>query len=164
MNQQVWAHRPPPTPDAVAPPIWRGQPATAADLSAGRMQLRTAAIGSSGLGADDLDRLLLVFEELSSNGLRHGSPPVDVSVTATAGGWLLQVSDAAVDRPPIPPLGRDPAAGGLGLFLVAALCPAHGWDLHAGRKVVWGCLEHGPTVIPDGNNSSRSTRSRPSRE
>jgi two-component sensor histidine kinase len=150
MNQQSWRHRPPPVPDAGAPHIWSGEPATAAELTAGRAQLRTTVTGSAHLGDEDLDRLLLVFEELASNGLRHGSPPVHVTVTSTAGGWLLQVSDAAVDRPPIPPVGRDPAAGGLGLQLVAALCPAHGWDVYDGRKVVWGCLEQAPTLTPDG--------------
>jgi signal transduction histidine kinase len=152
MNQQSWSHQPPPSPDAGAPPIWRGQPVTTAELSAGRAQLRTAVNGSPGSPGrddDDLDRLLLVFEELASNGLRHGSPPVQVAVTSTAGGWLLEVSDAAVDRPPVPPVDRDPGAGGLGLSMVAALCPAHGWDVHAGRKIVWGCLEHAPALGRD---------------
>lgn len=144
MNQNMWAHRAPPTRNGEAPPIWWGQPATAAELSTGRAQLRTAVTGPAGTtgpGDEDLDRLLLVFEELTSNGLRHGDPPVRVSVCGMAGGWLLQVSDAAVDRPPNPPLARDPADGGLGLHLVAALCRAHGWDVHEGRKVVWGCLD-----------------------
>jgi anti-sigma regulatory factor (Ser/Thr protein kinase) len=148
MNEQSWAHRPPPAPDAGAPDIWSGQPATAAEVTAGRAQLRTTVTGSAVLG-DDLDRLLLVFEELASNGLRHGSPPVHVTVTSTAGGWLLQVSDAAVDRPPSPSVDRDPAAGGLGLHLIAALCPAHGWAVYDGRKVVWGRLEQTPTPTSD---------------
>jgi hypothetical protein len=33
---------------------------------------------------------------------------------------------------------------------VAALCPAHGWDVRADRKVVWGCLESVPTPTSDG--------------
>jgi hypothetical protein len=144
MKQQAWAHRSPPVPDAGTPSLYCGEPASAAEVSAGRAELRTAVIDSTGSTAsagDDLDRLMLVFEELVSNGLRHGSPPVQVTVTGTAGGWLLEVSDAAFDRPPTPPVGRDPSTGGMGLNLVAALCPAHGWDVHAGRKVVWGCLE-----------------------
>ncbi|MGY1826411.1 MULTISPECIES: ATP-binding protein [unclassified Blastococcus] len=149
MTENFWAHQPPPAPDAGAPPIWRGEPATAAEVSAGRAQLRTAVADAAAVtdpGDDDLDRLMLVFEELVSNGLRHGAPPVRVTVTGTSGGWLLQVSDAAVDRPPTPPVDRDPAAGGMGLNLVAALCPAHGWDVHSGRKVVWGCLEPTPPL------------------
>ena len=144
MNQDSWAHRPPPSADAGTAPIWQGQPLTAAELSTGRAQLRTAVAGSAAAAAlidDDLDRLLLVFEELTSNGLRHGARPVEVTLTGTPGGWLLEVSDAAVDRPPVPSADRDPAYGGLGLHLVATLCPAHGWDVRDGRKVVWGCLE-----------------------
>ena len=111
MNQQSWRHRSPPAPGAGAPNIWSGQPASAAEVTAGRIQLRTTVAGSAVLG-DDLDRLLLVFEELASNGLRHGSPPVHVTVTGTASGWLLQVSDAAVDRPPTPPVDRTPQLAG----------------------------------------------------
>lgn len=150
MNQQSWVQRPPPARDGSTPPIWRGQLGTAAEISAGRAQLRTAVTLSAGLGEDDLERLLLVFEELTSNGLRHGSPPVRGTVTSTAGGWLLEVSDAAVERLPVPPVGRDPAAGGLGLNLVAALCQAHGWDVRAGRKVVWGRLERALSLVPAG--------------
>jgi two-component sensor histidine kinase len=150
MDQQSWTHRPPPAPDARAPHLWSGQPATAAEITAGRAQLRATVSRSVDLGDDDLYRLLLVFEELASNGLRHGSPPVHVTVTGTAGGWLLQASDGAGDRPPTPPVGRDPASGGLGLHLVATLCSAHGWDVNDGRKVVWGCLERAPLPIPDG--------------
>src|SRR4051794_41736605 len=104
MNQQSWTHRAPPALDTGAPHIWSGRPATAAEITAGRAQLRTTVTGAPGLGDDDLDRLLLVFEELASNGLRHGSPPVHVTVTSTVGGWLLQVTDAAADRPPVPPV------------------------------------------------------------
>ncbi len=141
MNQHPWVHRPPPELDAEAAQLWRGRPTSAAELTAGRAQLRTTATRSAELLDEDLERLLLVFEELASNGLRHGAPPVDVTVSTTAGGWLLQVTDTAVDRPPTPPVGRDPAAGGMGLHLVADLCPSHSWDVHGGRKVVWGCLE-----------------------
>ncbi|MGY1607470.1 MULTISPECIES: ATP-binding protein [unclassified Geodermatophilus] len=85
----------------------------------------------------DVDELLLVYEELTSNGLRHGRAPVLVHVVATGGGWTVDVTDAAVERPPVPAHDRDPARGGLGLHLVARLCPAHGWVLDDGRKHVW---------------------------
>lgn len=85
---------------------------------------------------DDVDRLLLAFEELASNGLGHGEAPVQVVVTIAAAGWLLVVSDAAVDRPPRTAVGRDAATGGLGLYRVARMAAAHGWVVHAGRKHV----------------------------
>jgi two-component sensor histidine kinase len=116
-------------------------PATPADkLPEHRCQLHAAlrdgplALGAS---ADAVEAVLLAFEELASNGLRHGRPPVHVTVTAAGAGWLLEVSDAAADRPPTPAVGRDPVHGGLGLHLVARLCTAHGWILQNGRKHVW---------------------------
>jgi anti-sigma regulatory factor (Ser/Thr protein kinase) len=133
-----WEQRPPP--DVAPGASWRGAPSTAAELTALRGQLHAAlrdgplAIGA---GPDAVEKMLLAFEELASNGLRHGRPPVHVTVTATGAGWLLEVSDAAGDRPPTPAVGRDPAHGGLGLHLVARLCTAHGWILQNGRKHVW---------------------------
>jgi two-component sensor histidine kinase len=81
-------------------------------------------------GADDgsVEQLLLAFEELASNALRHGRPAVRVAVTTAGTGWLLEVSDAAVDLPPTPAVGRDAALGGLGLYLAARICATYGWD------------------------------------
>jgi len=96
---------------------------------------------------DDIERLLLAFDELTSNALRHGSPPARVAVTATGNGWVIDVSDAATDRPPMAAGGRDPAGGGLGLYLVARLGAAHGWLVNDGRKHVWArliCAAQGP--------------------
>ena len=70
-----------------------------------------------------------------------------VTITAAGSGWLLEVSDAADDRPPTPAVGRDPAHGSLGLHLVAWLCPAHGWIPRNGRKHVWAHVV--PAADPD---------------
>ncbi|MGY1650101.1 ATP-binding protein [Geodermatophilus sp. SYSU D01119] len=96
--------------------------------------------------ADDPDlvgELLLTLDELASNGLRHGLPPVRVSVAPATDDLLLAVSDAAPERTPEPATGRDPAQGGMGLNLVADLATACGWDVHDGRKHVWACLSRG---------------------
>src|SRR3954452_20886223 len=100
--------------------------------------------GARPTGADDgaVDRLLLAFEELASNALRHGRPPVRVAVTTTGGWWLLKVSDTAVDLPPIPAVGRDAALGGLGLYLVARICATHGWDADGLRAVAWCRIDY----------------------
>jgi hypothetical protein len=84
--------------------------------------------------------LLLAFEELASNGVRHGRGEVTVRVVCGPTGWLIDVADAAVDRPPVLAVDRDPARGGMGLGMVAQLCPAHGWSVTAGSKHVWACL------------------------
>jgi two-component sensor histidine kinase len=112
------------------------------DLTLGRNDLqatvRTAELRDR--APVDVDELLLVFEELTSNGLRHGRSPVSVWVVAASDGWLVDVVDAAVERPPVPAVDRDPADGGLGLHLVARLCRTHGWMVDEGRKHVWACL------------------------
>ena len=140
MSEALWGQRPRPTsgPDAIA--VGRWEPTTPADLTAQRRQLSAAL--QEGTGASDADevgveRLLLAFEELASNALRHGRGPVRVTVTAGRDAWLLEVTDAAADRPPTPAVGRDAAEGGLGLYLVARLAAAHGWDVHGQHKVVW---------------------------
>jgi anti-sigma regulatory factor (Ser/Thr protein kinase) len=142
MSTTTWPQRPPePVSDLAA--SWEGTPETPADLSWVRRELRAALRHRPWPTSDeaDLERLLLIVEELASNGLRHGRPPVRVLVTADLTGWLLDVSDAAADRPPAPAHDRDPAAGGLGLPLVARLSAAHGWTVRGERKHVWARID-----------------------
>jgi hypothetical protein len=122
-------------------------PVSPAQLSAARAQLRAVVsdtIAPTGPSVDDVDRLLLAFEELASNGLRHGRPPVQAEVVGTASGWVLDVSDGAVDEPPMPAVDRDAARGGLGLYLIARIAAAHGWGVANGRKHVWARIDFTP--------------------
>ena len=98
---------------------------------------------SSASTEDARDGLLLVFEELASNALRHGGGDVRALVVAGPGGWLLDLSDEAPDRPPVPAVDRDPSLGGMGLHLVAQLSLAFGWEKRPGRKHVWARLPSG---------------------
>ncbi|MCW3005198.1 MAG: Two component signal transduction histidine kinase [Conexibacter sp.] len=154
MSEALWVDRPRPHLGSPVHEIWRGAPTTPAEVRALRMQLRAALSNGGrppGADDDDLERLLLVFEELVSNGLRHGRGPVHVVVTTLRTGWLLEVSDAAGDSPPVPAVDRDAALGGLGLYLVAQISGAHGWTAEdGGRKVVWARVDFtGGDASPD---------------
>jgi len=142
MSTTDWTQRPPePAVDLTAG--WSAVPCTIADLTRLRHALPDLVRrrrGPTG-GPTDLEQLQLVFEELASNGLRHGRPPVQVVVAAVPTGWLLDVSDAAAERPPVPAADRDPATGGLGLSLAAVLSAAHGWTVAEGRKHVWARID-----------------------
>jgi hypothetical protein len=140
MSTTDWSQRPPePVVDLTTG--WSATPCTAADLTRLRHSLPTLAREAA--GDTDLDELLLVFEELASNGLRHGRPPVRVVIAAIPTGWLLDVSDGAAESPPVPAHDRDPATGGLGLPLVAVLSAAHGWTVDGDRKHIWARIDAG---------------------
>jgi anti-sigma regulatory factor (Ser/Thr protein kinase) len=105
---------------------------------------------------DAREGLLLVFEELSSNALRHGGGAVQAVIVANGAGWLIVLSDEAPDRPPQPAVDRDPALGGMGLPMVAQLSLEFGWDSEEGRKHVWASLPSGLEVaaVPRPRSSS----------
>src|SRR4051812_17746876 len=69
-------------------------------------------------------------------------PPVEATAWMSDRSWLLEVIDAAGEQAPTQAVDRDPALGGLGLGLVAALCDEVGWErLGDGRKLVWARLD-----------------------
>lgn len=153
MEEALWGVRARPSPGSGAVVVGSWAPLSPMDVTLHRQHLAEAlrgAPGSAGADEDALERLLLAFEELVSNGMRHGRAPVRAAVTAFDGCWLLEVSDADVDRPPTPAVGRDPASGGLGLHLVARICRAHGWQPDGTRKTVWAVVEHtpAPSALP----------------
>lgn len=121
---------------------------TVAEVTACRGRLRELAADGTGADDDAVERLLLIVEELASNGVRHGGAPVTITVTTTGSDWLVDVADGAGDRPPAPAVGRDAALGGHGLYLVAHLSAAHGWTVRDGRKHVWARIARRTAVVP----------------
>lgn len=146
MHQPLWAEGPAPSIGPQIAPARDWSLSTPGEVTLSRMQLRreTPPCDTRPEANDDVDRLLLTFEELASNGLRHGRAPVCVSVITAADGWLIDVTDAATDRPPAPATDRDPAYGGLGLHLVARLSVSHGWSVEATCKHVWAYVLRTP--------------------
>jgi len=143
MSTESWQQLPLPDVSDRAERVWRWEIDRPAQLTAARGRLRADLAGDAlpgGADADDVERLMLAFEELASNGLRHSGQPIVVTVTGCSSGWLIDVSDARPDHPPVPAVDRDPALGGLGLYLIARLSAAHGWVATGARKHVWACL------------------------
>lgn len=137
MKQTLWPQSPVP---AAGGSAWDWRVSSLAQLSDVRAQLREHLRAPPGGDTDDDpvgERILLAVDELASNGLRHGVPPVAVQVYATERGWLIVVSDGATEHGPEPAVGRDRAHGGMGLYLVAELTTGHGWAVDNGYKHVW---------------------------
>ena len=146
MGRLAWPVRP--LPDGRGE-VWRWHLAALAQLPAARAGLRDR-LSDVGTPREDAygagEQLILAFDELASNALRHGESPVVATVVAGSGGWLIDVSDRAPETMPAPAVDRDPAQGGMGLQLVAKLSIAHGWYVDDGAKHVWACL---PTRVDD---------------
>ncbi len=132
-------------PSSAPPPAgdgWNWELSSVAELPRVRQDLRRGlAAAAGGPTAAELDEaVVLAFDEMASNALRHGGGQVRAQVRATRDGWLIEVRDAAATPPPQPAVGRDPSQGGLGLYLIAEMATEHGWYVESGHKFVWALL------------------------
>ena len=138
-TDSVWPSACPPG----ATPVLSWNLSDVAELPEIRAELRRHAIlhvAGGQAGADLRDQLILAFDEMASNALRHGGGGVRASVGTADDGYLIVVSDRAPTAPPCPAVGRDPSEGGLGLYLIAELATDHGWYVSNGAKHVWALL------------------------
>jgi anti-sigma regulatory factor (Ser/Thr protein kinase) len=90
---------------------------------------RAVATELAGLGGDPdlLEDLHLAIDEMSSNGVRHGGPPVTLRLWAGPDRVVCRISDggAGMDSPFAgygPAHGEDLSRGGMGLWLARQLC------------------------------------------
>ena len=125
--------------------LWCQELHSLQELSALRARLRSSLTGTPRVVHPEREhwseRLVLIADELTSNALRHGGPPVATALSRQSDRWLIAVSDSSTQVPPAPAEGRDPGLGGFGLYLVADLSAAHGWFLDIGSKSVWAVIE-----------------------
>ena len=134
-----WPSSPPPP----AVNGWHWDLSHVAELPRVRAQLRRglAEHSAGDPAATERDEaVVLAFDEMASNALRHGGGGVRARVQQTADAWLIEVRDSAPQTPPQPAVGRDPSQGGLGLYLIAEMSDAHGWHRTGGQKSVWALL------------------------
>ncbi|MCW2545856.1 MAG: Serine phosphatase RsbU, regulator of sigma subunit [Mycobacterium sp.] len=80
-----------------------------------------------------LEAMLLVTSELVTNSLRHGEPPVLLTLDRRRARLRLTVSDQG-SKTPRPRLAGPDATGGRGLFLVSALATAWKIEPHIGER------------------------------
>lgn len=132
-------------PSSAPPPAedgWNWEFSHVSQLPRARAELRAGLAAFSGAQQPaELDEaVVLAFDEMASNALRHGGGGVRARVQRTATAWLVEVCDEAPTRPPEPAVDRDPSQGGLGLYLIAEMSDAHGWHLADTTKSVWALL------------------------
>ncbi|GGP84357.1 ATP-binding protein [Saccharothrix coeruleofusca] len=94
------------------------------------------AAGAWGLSDDLADDAALVVTELVSNGVDHASGPLGLTVSRTAAGMRIEVSDTSSAMPQPRPVQVD-SARGRGLLIVAALGSSWGAEPTPSGKVVW---------------------------
>jgi two-component sensor histidine kinase len=125
--------------------LWCAELHSLAELAKLRARLRATLTGSPTVVHPEREhwseRLVLIADELTSNALRHGGSPVATTLSRLDDRWLIAVNDPSAATPPTPAEGRDPGLGGFGLYLVADLSAAHGWQVQRGAKSVWAVVE-----------------------
>jgi serine phosphatase RsbU (regulator of sigma subunit)/anti-sigma regulatory factor (Ser/Thr protein kinase) len=102
--------------------------------AAARKMVREAVTAAvSDVTPELLEAMLLVTSELVTNSLRHGEPPVLLTLDRRRARLRLTVSDQG-SKTPRPRLAGPDATGGRGLFLVSALATAWKIEPHIGER------------------------------
>ena len=114
----------------LAEPLERTEPRLAATSVGEYVRLRravSAELATVDASADLLDDFLLAVDEMTSNALRHGAPPVGLRLWVSDDRVVCTITDrgAGFDDPFAgygPAHGDDLSRGGMGLWLARQLC------------------------------------------
>lgn len=111
------------------------------DGDVGQLQQCRAALESwVGSDAPMLDELIIVTNELASNALTYGQPPLQVRASATHTAISIYVTQGRLDSRPLPQIASAPGSRGRGLLLVDALSRDWGWAANDKEVAVWAVL------------------------
>ncbi len=127
MDVETGQGRTPPVPDE---PVETTRPVLAEDAVTDYGGLRHAIrerLSTVDGPADLVEDYLLAVDEMTSNAVRHGDPPIGVRLWAAPGRLVCTISDAGTgwDNPFAgygPAHGEDLSHGGMGLWLARQLC------------------------------------------
>ncbi len=103
-------------------------------VATARRLVRAAVSDGGELPAELLDSILLVTSELVTNGLRHGEPPVLLTVDRIGSRLRLTVTDGG-SKIPRPRMASPESTGGRGLFLVSVLSTAWKIEPHGKERL-----------------------------
>jgi anti-sigma regulatory factor (Ser/Thr protein kinase) len=87
------------------------------------------------------DTAALLVSELVTNAVTHGRGEITLSVHCSDSQLIVGVSDQSTDPPVINPNPSIDQLGGRGLFLVDTLANSWDYQIVAGGKTVWFCLD-----------------------
>jgi anti-sigma regulatory factor (Ser/Thr protein kinase) len=85
---------------------------------------------------DTVEDAALLTSELVTNAVRHGRPPVQLSIAVTEGRLIVSVLDHGSGLPHVVSAPPD-ATGGRGLHIVEAVSDEWGVSVEGPGKAVW---------------------------
>jgi len=120
------------------------------DLAAAQVARRHVAAELEPLSVDDevVDDAVLVASELAANAVRHGAPPVTLTLEQRGDRVRVAVRDSGTGPDPRVPEASETSGSGRGLAMIQQLSVDHGWDRDEGGLTVWAELELRPRPIP----------------
>ena len=109
------------------------------DLTAARAAraLIDEALDAAGVGGEPRDDAILIASELAANGVRHGKPPISLTLSIHGDRLRITIANHGDSLDPRIVAADPHAPHGRGLAMVEALATEVGWERDADRLDVW---------------------------